>query len=156
VANACEKTGFSGFPSILQHCPAGQPRYSRPRTSLKKSYSVRFLFVLGSELGNANSPTRCMLFAQMAHMEGHEVAVFLIDEGVVFARKGLAGKALAPSGEEIKKPLKYLIDNKAPMYACIPFAKARQVTEDVVIEDAQLATGKKLIELAAGASVFNF
>jgi predicted peroxiredoxin len=117
---------------------------------------ARFLFVLGSGLGNANNPTRCMLFAQIAHMERHEVAIFLIDEGVVFGRKGVAEKAVAPSGEEMDEPLQYPIKNQVPIYVCTPCAKARQVTEDILIEGAQLATGKKLIELAAGASVFNF
>ncbi len=116
----------------------------------------KFLFVLGAGLGNANNPTRCMLFAQIAHMEGHKTAVFLIDEGVVFARKGVAENAVAASGEEMSEPLQYLIDNKVPVYVCTPCAKARGLSEDALIEGAQFATGKKLIELAVGATVFNF
>jgi sulfur relay (sulfurtransferase) complex TusBCD TusD component (DsrE family) len=131
-------------------------RYNFSERFEKEVSMARFLFVLGAGLGNANNPTRCMLFAQMAHMEGHEVSIFLIDEGVVFGRKGIAENAVAASGEEMSESLQYLIDNKVPIYVCTPCAKARQVTEDVFIEGAQMATGKKLIELAAGATVFNF
>jgi sulfur relay (sulfurtransferase) complex TusBCD TusD component (DsrE family) len=49
---------------------------------------AKFLFILGSGLANSNSPTRCVQFAQVAHQEGHEVSIFLIDEGVIFARIG--------------------------------------------------------------------
>jgi predicted peroxiredoxin len=117
---------------------------------------AQFLFVLSAGLGNANSPTRCMLFAQVAHMEGHDVHVFLIDEGVVFARRGVAEHAVAPSGEEMSEALDYLIKNKVPIYVCTPCAKARQVSEDILIEGARLATGKQLIQLAAESKVFNF
>jgi sulfur relay (sulfurtransferase) complex TusBCD TusD component (DsrE family) len=115
-----------------------------------------FLFILGSGLGNSNSPTRCVQFAQVAHQEGHDVSIFLIDEGVIFARKGITENVVAPTGEEMNIAMEYLLREKIPIYVCTPCAKARGITEDVLLEGAQYAVAKKLIELAAESKVFNF
>lgn len=117
---------------------------------------ARFLFVLGSGLGNSNSPTRCVQFAQVAHQEGHDVSIFLIDEGVIFARKGVTDNVVAPTGEEMGVAMEYLLREKIPLYVCTPCAKARGITEDVLLDGAQYAVAKKLIELAADSKVFNF
>jgi sulfur relay (sulfurtransferase) complex TusBCD TusD component (DsrE family) len=117
---------------------------------------ARFLFILGSGLGNSNSPTRCVQFAQVAHQEGHDVSIFLIDEGVIFARKGITENVVAPTGEEMNIAMEYLLREKIPIYVCTPCAKARGITEDVLLEGAQYAVAKKLIELAAESKVFNF
>jgi sulfur relay (sulfurtransferase) complex TusBCD TusD component (DsrE family) len=129
---------------------------SSSKSSLKENAMAKFLFVLGAGMGNANSPTRCYQFAQVAHQEGHEVNIFLIDEGVVFGRKGATANVVAPSGEEMALATEYIIQNKIPVYVCLPCAKARHITEDILVEGAQLSTGKKLIELAAESKVFTF
>ena len=117
---------------------------------------AKFLFILGSGLGDANSPTRCFQFAQVAHQEGHEVAIFLIDEGVVLARKGITQNIVAPTGEEMDLAMEYILANKIPIYVCTPCAITRGVTEDVMVEGSEYAIAKKLIELAAESKVFNF
>jgi sulfur relay (sulfurtransferase) complex TusBCD TusD component (DsrE family) len=122
----------------------------------RRSYLAKFLFVLGSGLGNSNSPTRCAQFAQVAHQEGHDVAIFLIDEGVIFARKGMTENVVAPTGEEMNLAMEYIIREKIPIHVCTPCAKARGITEDLLVEGAQYSVAKKLIELAADSKVFNF
>lgn len=117
---------------------------------------AKFLFVLGSGLGNSNNPTRCLQFVQVAHQEGHEVALFLIDEGTIFAREGITENVVAPTGEEGDMAMQYILREKIPVYVCTPCAMTRGVTEDVLVEGAEYAVAKKLIELAAGATVFNF
>lgn len=117
---------------------------------------AKFLFVLGAGLYNSNSPTRCLQFAQVAHEQGHEVAVFLIDEGVVIARKGATENLVAPSGEEADVAMHYIIQHQIPVYVCTPCAHARSVTQDQLIEGAEYALAKKLIELAAESKVLTF
>ncbi len=117
---------------------------------------AKFLFVLGSGLSNSNSPTRCVQFAQVARQEGHDVSIFLIDEGVIFARQGVAENVVAPTGEEMNIAMEYLLREKVPIYVCTPCARARGITEDVLLEGAEYAVAKKLIELAAESKVFNF
>ena len=84
---------------------------------------ARFLFILGSGLGNSDSPTRCVQFAQVAHQEGHDVSIFLIDEGVIFARKGITENVVAPTGEEMNVAMEYLLRRKFPIYVCTPCAE---------------------------------
>lgn len=115
---------------------------------------AKFLFVLKSGLGDSNSPTRCFQFAQVAHQEGHEVNIFLIDEATILARKGITQNVVAPTGEELDLAMEYMIQNKIPIYVCTPCAKLRGVTEDSMVEEAQYATAKTLIELAADSKVF--
>jgi sulfur relay (sulfurtransferase) complex TusBCD TusD component (DsrE family) len=117
---------------------------------------AKFLFVLGAGLSNSNSPTRCLQFAQVAHQEGHEVNIFLIDEGVVFARRGMTENVVAPTGEEMDTAMQYVLKEKIPLYVCTPCALTRGVTEDILVEGAQYGTGKTLIDLAADSRVFNF
>lgn len=117
---------------------------------------AKFLFVLGSGLGNSNNPTRCLQFVQVAHQEGHEVSLFLIDEGTIFAREGITENVVAPTGEEGDMAMQYILREKIPVYVCTPCAMTRGITEDVLVEGAQYAVAKKLIELAADATVFNF
>ena len=52
--------------------------------------------------------------------------------------------------------MEYIIREKIPIHVCTPCAKARGVTEDVLVEGAQYSVARKLIELAADSKVFNF
>jgi sulfur relay (sulfurtransferase) complex TusBCD TusD component (DsrE family) len=63
---------------------------------------------------------------------------------------------VAPTGEEMNIAMEYLLREKIPIYVCTPCAKARGITEDVLLDGAQYAVAKKLIELAAESKVFNF
>jgi predicted peroxiredoxin len=117
---------------------------------------ARFLFVLKAGLADSSSPTRCFQFAQVAHQEGHEVNMFLIDDATILARKGITENVIAPSGEELDVAMEYMIQNKVTIYVCTPCAKLRGVTEDSMVEGAQYATAKKLIELAADSKVLTF
>lgn len=42
-----------------------------------------FLFILSSD--DSNKVTRCFQFAKIAHSKGHDVNIFLIDDGVIWA-----------------------------------------------------------------------
>jgi len=115
-----------------------------------------FLLVLKAGLADSSSATRCFQFAQVAHQEGHEVNMFLIDSATILARKGITENVIAPTGEELDLAMEYMIQNKIPVYVCTPCAKLRGVTEKDMVEGAQYATAKKLIELAADSKVFTF
>ena len=52
--------------------------------------------------------------------------------------------------------MQYVLNNKNPLYVCTPCAKARAVTEEMLVEGAQYGTGKILIGIAAESKVFNF
>jgi sulfur relay (sulfurtransferase) complex TusBCD TusD component (DsrE family) len=77
---------------------------------------AKFVFVLSAGTESSSKPTRCMQFAQIAKEEGHEVHIFLTDDGVVFAKKGMAQNVASINGDEMMTYLEFLQDGKVPIY----------------------------------------
>ena len=117
---------------------------------------AKFLFVLSRGLEDPTRSTRCFQFAKLAKEDGNEVAIFLIDDGVIFARLGASDHVKAPTSDELKPYLDYLVKEKTPIYVCTPCANNRLMNPDEFVEGAELATGKTLIALAKESKVFNF
>ncbi|AFM23005.1 DsrE family protein [Desulfomonile tiedjei] len=77
---------------------------------------AKFLFVLSRGLEDPTRATRCMQLAHIARQEGHEVSIFLVDDGVVFAKKGMAENVVAPTGDEMNTYMDFLVQGKVPFY----------------------------------------
>jgi predicted peroxiredoxin len=77
---------------------------------------ANFLFVLTSGLENPARATRCMQLANIAREEGHKVHVFLVDDGVIFGKKGMAENVVAPTGDEMNTYMDFLIQGNVPFY----------------------------------------
>jgi predicted peroxiredoxin len=77
---------------------------------------AKFLFVLSRGLEDPTRSTRCLQLAQIAKQEGHDVHLFLVDDGVVFAKKGMTGNVVAPTGDGMHKYMEFLIQGKVPVY----------------------------------------
>lgn len=117
---------------------------------------AKFLFVLGVGLENPSKATRCMQFAKVAVREGHEVKVFLVDDGVVFAKQGMTDLVICPTGDDMKSYVNDLIAAKVPFLVCAPCASARDVNEKDFIPGARMDNAKTLIALAAESTVMTF
>lgn len=117
---------------------------------------AKFLFVLGRGLEDPTRATRCFQFAKLAKEDGNEVVVFLIDDGVIFARLGAAEHVKAPTSDELKPYLDYLIEHDTPIMVCTPCANNRFLDPEELVPGARLETGKTLIALAKESKVFNF
>jgi sulfur relay (sulfurtransferase) complex TusBCD TusD component (DsrE family) len=52
----------------------------------------------------------------VAQQEGHEVHVFLTDDGVVYGRQGMADNVVCPTGDEMANWMEMLTVNKVPIY----------------------------------------
>jgi len=116
----------------------------------------KFLFVLSRGLEDPTRATRAFQLAKVAKEKGHEVNVFLVDDAVVYAVLGLADNVKAPTGDEAKAYIDYLVEKNVAFYICTPCARYRLFGEDQFIEGAKLATAGQLIDLAAEAKVFTF
>lgn len=77
---------------------------------------AKFLFVLSRGLEDPTRATRCMQFAHIARTEGHEVSVFLVDDGVVYGKKGSAENVVAPTGDEMNTYMDFLVQGGVPFY----------------------------------------
>ena len=74
---------------------------------------ANFLFVLSRE---ENQPaTRCFQFAKIAHSKGHNVNVFFIDDGVLWADSGRDLTMKTAAGDCPKDYLPYLVENEIPI-----------------------------------------
>ena len=72
-----------------------------------------FLFVLSKDDNEA--ATRCFQFAKIAHTKGHQVSLFFIDDGVIWADKRRDFDAKTPTGDCANDYLPYLVENEVPI-----------------------------------------
>ena len=77
---------------------------------------AKFLFVLSRGMEDPTRATRCFQLAKVAKEGGHEVHVFLVDDGVMLARVGVAENVKAATGDEMKPYLDFLVKEAVPIY----------------------------------------
>lgn len=94
---------------------------------------------------NPNRSTRALHLTTIAHKEGKNVSLFLLDDGVYIAKKGLTTHLRAATGDVADDLLAYLQAHEVPILVCIPCAKARYIGEDDLVEGARMATAAELI-----------
>lgn len=75
-----------------------------------------FLFVLSRGLEDPARATRTFQFAKVAKDKGHDVNIFLVDDGVYYAVKGMADNVKSPTGDEAKTYLDFLQEKEVPFY----------------------------------------
>lgn len=113
------------------------------------------LIVLSCGTDNPNRATRAIHLATIAHKEGKKVTVFLLDDAVYLAKKGIADNLRAATGDVFDDLLTYLQAHEVPIIACIPCAKARQIGEADLIESARLGTAVELIHMSCESAVIS-
>ena len=104
---------------------------------------------------NPNRATRAIHLATVAHKQGKNVTLFLLDEAVYLAKKGLLDNVRAATGDIADDLMTYLQAKNVPVIACTPCAKARGISEDDLIEGARMGTAVELINLACDAAVIS-
>ena len=104
---------------------------------------------------NPNRSTRAIHLATIAHKEGKNVTLFLLDEAVYLAKKGLITNLKAATGDVADDLMTYLQAHGVPILACTPCAKARRIAEEDLIEGARFGTAVELINLACDAAVIS-
>ncbi|MEJ5360380.1 MAG: DsrE family protein [Desulfobacterales bacterium] len=116
----------------------------------------RVLVVLSCGTDNPNRATRALFFAMTAKKKGLDCAVFLLDEGVYLAKRGIADHLQAATGDSAADHLLYLQEYEVPLLVCTPCAVTRQMTPEDLIPGARMAKGEELIELALESTVLSF
>jgi len=113
------------------------------------------LVTLSCGTDNPNRATRALFFAMVAHKEGKKAVLFLLDEGVYIARKGIIENLRAATGDNADDHLAYMQAHGIPILVCTPCAVSRQITEEDLIEGARMATGMEMIGLACESAVIS-
>lgn len=104
---------------------------------------------------NPNRSTRAIHLATVAQKQGKNVTLFLLDEAVYLAKKGMIDNLRAATGDVADDLMSHLQEFNVPIIACTPCAKARRVTEDDLIEGARFGTGVELIEMSCNSAVIS-
>lgn len=102
-----------------------------------------------------NRATRAIHLATVAHKQGRNVTLFLLDEAVYLAKEGLIENLKAATGDSADDLMTYLQANGVPILTCTPCAKSRRIEESDLIEGARMGTAVELIDLIADAAVIN-
>jgi len=118
--------------------------------------SNRILITLSCGTDNTNRATRALFFAMVAKKKGRDVVVFLLDEGVYLAKKGIIEHMYAATGDSADDHLTFLQEYEVPLLVCTPCAVTRQIQEDDLVKGARFAKGDELIDLTDGSSVLSF
>ena len=104
---------------------------------------------------NPNRSTRAIHLATVAHQEGKNVTLFLLDEAVYLAKKGLIDNLKAATGDVADDLMAYLQAHEVPVLVCTPCAKSRKISEQDLIEGSRMGTAKELIGLISDAAVIS-
>ncbi len=123
--------------------------------AVSNSKENKVLITLACGTNNPNRSVRAFHLAQVAHRMGKEVAVFLLDEAVYLAKKGIIHNLRAPTGDVADDIVAYLQEFEVPIYACAPCANTRQVKEEDLLEGFELAPATKVVELACQSTVIS-
>ena len=113
------------------------------------------LIILSCGTDNPNRSTRALFLATVAHKEGQKATLFLLDEGVYLARRGLTANLKAATGDAADDHLAYLQAHEIPILVCTPCAQARKIGENDLVEGARMATAVDLIRLSGDAAVIS-
>jgi len=76
----------------------------------------KFLFVMTRGIEDPTRVTRALQLAKVAKEQGHDVNIFLTDDAVVIAKPGMVDQVKAPTGDEAKPYLDFLIEKEVPIY----------------------------------------
>lgn len=114
-----------------------------------------FLVVLSCGLDNPNRSTRGLQLATIAQRQGRNVTVFLLDDAVFIAKKGLADNMRTVTGDEAADMLFHLQEFEVPIFACTACAKIRHIDETNIIEGARMAPPDELIKLSNNSTVIS-
>jgi predicted peroxiredoxin len=113
------------------------------------------LVLLSCGTDNPNRATRAIHLAKVASENGKNVTLFLLDDAVFIAQKGIADNLRAATGDSADDLLAYLQEFNVPIMACTPCAKARQISEDDLIDGCTMETAATMIELACKSAVIS-
>jgi predicted peroxiredoxin len=115
----------------------------------------KLLIVLSHGTDNPNKSTRALHLAKVAKENGKDVKIFLLDDAVFIAKKGVTDNLRSATGDIAADLMTFLEDFEVPIFACTPCAKARGIKEEDLVKNAKMATAIKLITMTSNHPVIS-
>lgn len=117
---------------------------------------AKFLFALSRGPEDPTRAARALFLAKVAAAKGHEVCVFLLDEGVYWTNLTLAERTRIPTGDVLLDQIKDLQAAGARFLVCKPCAEARLISADDLPPGFEISTAGVLIDLSVESKLFSF
>lgn len=114
------------------------------------------LVLLSCGTDNPNRATRAFFIAVVAHKQGCPTSVFLMDDAVFLAKKGMAVNVRAATGDNADDHISYLQEFGVPILVCTPCAVSRQITANDLINGARMTTAVEFVEMCETHTVVSF
>ncbi|MBW1776181.1 MAG: DsrE family protein [Deltaproteobacteria bacterium] len=111
----------------------------------------KVVIALSCGTNDTNRATRAIHLATIAHKEGKETTLFLLDEGVYLAKTGIITHVRAATGDVADDLLAYLQAHEIPILVCTPCANARQIQPEDLVEGARMASAAEFINMSCQA-----
>jgi len=118
----------------------------------RKNVTDKVVIALSCGTNDTNRATRAIHLATIAHKEGKETVLFLLDEGVYLAKQGIITHVRAATGDVADDLLAYLQAHEVPILVCTPCANSRQIKPEDLIEGSRMATAAEFINISCRAS----
>ena len=122
---------------------------------MAESYTDQVVITISCGTDDPNRSTRGLFLAMAGQKAGKKVIVFLLDEGVYLAKKGVTTHLRAATGDSADDHLNYLQEFDVPIIVCTPCAVARQIKNEDLVKGARMGTATELIELACESAVIS-
>jgi len=111
----------------------------------------KVVIALSCGTNDTNRATRAIHLATIAHKEGKDTTLFLLDEGVYLAKTGIITHVRAATGDVADDLLAYLQAHEIPILVCTPCANARQIKPEDLVEGARMATAAEFVNMCCKA-----
>ena len=105
----------------------------------------KYQFIISAGPENPVKATRSVMFATRAVEEGHQVALFLVDDAVYLTNPALTEHVRAATGDTLMQYLQVILDREVEVMVCLPCAKARAIDEAALPKGWRLAKGIEAI-----------
>jgi sulfur relay (sulfurtransferase) complex TusBCD TusD component (DsrE family) len=104
----------------------------------------KYQFIISAGPENPVLAIRSVMFATQALEEGHQVALFLVDDAVNLTNPALTAQMRA-AGDTLMQYMQVIIDRKVEVMVCRLCAKARSIAEAALPENWRLERGIETI-----------
>lgn len=110
---------------------------------------AKMLFTISKGMENALMVARAFHFAKVAKEKGHEVTIFLLEDGVYWAQFGMTEDFTTSTRESMKDQVDYLSNNGVTFYVCKACVDKRLLDPEEFITGCELKAAPEYIDLLA-------
>ncbi|MEW6218775.1 MAG: DsrE family protein [Thermodesulfobacteriota bacterium] len=110
---------------------------------------AKMLFTISKGIQDGMMVARAFHFAKVAKEKGHDVSIFLLEDGVFWAQFGISDDFSTTTRETMKAQLDYLSKNGTPIYVCKACVDKRLLDPEEFITGCELKAAPEYIDLLA-------